>query len=97
MSFEYNGVVSNTVGFKNVTSKKQIYNVNASTNNGNLIKKKKNLNKIKSSLRIKKCQKLWCKIEMNTDYFSCTLSFLNRCFKSATQSKFRSRESNRQS
>lgn len=81
MSFEYNSIFSNTVGFKNVTSKKQIYN----------------LNKTKSSLRIKKCQKLWCKIEMNTDYFNCTLSFLNRCFKSVMQSKFRSRESNRQS
>lgn len=47
VSFEYNGVVSNTVGIKNVTSKKQIYNVNTSTNNGNLIKKKLNQNKVK--------------------------------------------------
>lgn len=47
VSFEYNGIVSNTVGFKNVTSKKQIYNVNTSTNNGNLIKKKLKQNKVK--------------------------------------------------
>lgn len=47
VSFEYNGVVSKTVGIKNVTSKKQIYNVNTSTNNGNLIKKKLNQNKVK--------------------------------------------------
>lgn len=57
MSFEYNGVVSNTVGFKNVTSKKQIYNVNASTNNGNLIKKKKKLKENKVKFKNKKMSK----------------------------------------